>query len=114
MEQGYPRDELILSGGLTKTPELGQILADVFSAPVLLLDSAEEGTAWGAALMAAFRQRAVHGSTETWEVFLSNIDRGDVQRFYPDLKRAREYDQVYKRYSRLVGTVPAVVEASGR
>ena len=53
--QGYPRTELVLSGGLTKTPELSQILADVFETPVTLLESAEEGTAWGAALLAKYR-----------------------------------------------------------
>ena len=28
--QGFPRTELVLTGGLTRTPELAQILADVF------------------------------------------------------------------------------------
>ena len=50
--QGFPRKELVLSGGLTKTPELGQVLADVFETPVKLLAGADEGCAWGAALMA--------------------------------------------------------------
>jgi sugar (pentulose or hexulose) kinase len=46
-EQGYPQTEIVLSGGLTKTPECGQIVADVFDMHVTLLDSAEEGCAWG-------------------------------------------------------------------
>ncbi len=45
-DQGFPRTELVLTGGLTKTPELAQMLADVFETPVTLLESAEEGTAW--------------------------------------------------------------------
>ena len=45
-QQNFHRKELILTGGLTKTPELGQVLADVFDTPVTLLESAEEGTAW--------------------------------------------------------------------
>jgi hypothetical protein len=40
--QGFPRTEIVLSGGLTKTPALGQILANVFNTPVTILDAAAE------------------------------------------------------------------------
>jgi sugar (pentulose or hexulose) kinase len=46
-EQSYLQTEIVLSGGLTKTPECGQIVTDVFGMPVTLLDSAKEGCAWG-------------------------------------------------------------------
>ncbi|MFM8709320.1 MAG: FGGY-family carbohydrate kinase [Planctomycetia bacterium] len=59
--QGYPRTEIVLSGGLTKTPALGQILADAFNTPVVILDGAAEGTAWGAALMAKYRGLSIAG-----------------------------------------------------
>jgi len=59
--QGFPRTELVLSGGLTQTPQLGQVLADVFNTTVSLLDSAEEGTAWGATLMAKYRSLVSDG-----------------------------------------------------
>ena len=54
---GIATTELILSGGLAKTPECGQILADVFNLPVRLLDGskADEGCAWGAAVLAKYR-----------------------------------------------------------
>ena len=59
--QGFPRTEIVLSGGLTKTPALGQLLADAFNTPVSILDGATEGTAWGAALLAKHRADTLAG-----------------------------------------------------
>ncbi len=50
--QGFPRTEIVLSGGLVKTPALGQLLADAFHTPVAIRAAAAKGTAWGAALLA--------------------------------------------------------------
>ncbi len=100
--QGYPRSELILTGGLTKTPELAQILADVFKTPVTLLESAEEGTAWGAALMAKFRKQTLDGSTADWSSFLSEHSTANRQRFEPIAEHAQQYDEVFARYRRLM------------
>ncbi|KAL7579647.1 hypothetical protein ACA910_021799 [Epithemia clementina (nom. ined.)] len=47
--------EIVLSGGLVKTPECGQIVADVFQLPVTLLTAADEGCAWGACVLAQYR-----------------------------------------------------------
>ena len=48
------KKEIVLTGGLTKTPQTGQILADIFDRPVRLLEAADEGGAWGAALLAKY------------------------------------------------------------
>mmetsp|Transcript_5067 Transcript_5067/g.10737 ORF Transcript_5067/g.10737 Transcript_5067/m.10737 type:complete len:200 (-) Transcript_5067:78-677(-) len=127
--QGYPRTELVLSGGITKTPELGQVLADVFDARVTLLSSAEEGTAWGAALLAAYRHLvlATEGSESnsvdkgiiSWSDFLSGIDRGDTTgtksrantQFLPDAGRVAAYQAVYERYKELVATEARIGDA---
>jgi len=127
--QGYPRTELVLSGGITKTPELGQVLADVFDARVTLLSSAEEGTAWGAALLAAYRHHvaAAEGSESnsvdkgiiSWSDFLSGIDRGDTTgtksrantQFLPDAGRVAAYQAVYERYKELVETEARIGDA---
>jgi sugar (pentulose or hexulose) kinase len=101
--QGFPREQLVLTGGLTKSPELGQILADVFDTPVTLLESAEEGTAWGAALMAKFRQEKIAGSPLSWTDFLERQPAGASRNFQPDASATRKYDQVYRRYKQLVG-----------
>ncbi len=109
--QGFPRTELVLSGGLTKTPELGQILADVFGVPVKLLDSAEEGTAWGAALLAKFRRRTFEGQTGDWAKFLDEHSSKNQIRFEPSPDAVAKYEAVYQRYRKLVDAQPAIDSA---
>jgi sugar (pentulose or hexulose) kinase len=100
--QGFPRTEIILSGGLTKTPGLGQILADAFHTPVVLLDGATEGTAWGAALMAKFRTEALAGKAAAWPAFLQRHATGTPTRFTPRPKAAAALDRAFARHQRLV------------
>jgi len=100
--QGYPRTEIILSGGLVKTPQLGQLVADVFDTPVTILDGAEEGTAWGAALMAKFRDETLAGSRLDWATFLAGQRAKSHQRFAPRPGSVAVLARVYQRYRRLV------------
>ncbi|MFM8413942.1 MAG: xylulokinase, partial [Planctomycetota bacterium] len=81
--QGYPRTEIVLSGGLVKTPALGQLVADAFETPVVILDGASEGSAWGAALLAAYRDRRRAGDTASWERFLESHAPTPAHRFTP-------------------------------
>ncbi len=110
--RGFPRTELILSGGLTRTPETGQILADVFNTPVSLLDSAEEGCAWGAALMAKFRQLKSGENAGEWSSFLADHAATDPIRFEPSTAAAK-YHEVYQRYKSLMKTQPQLDAALG-
>ena len=100
--QGYPRSEIVLSGGLTRTPELGQILADVFRTPVSLLESSSEGTAWGAALLAAYRLAVINHETVTWSEFLNRFRGSAQQNFHPDADAAARYDDVFQQYNQLL------------
>jgi sugar (pentulose or hexulose) kinase len=100
--QGYPRSEIILSGGLTKTPALGQILADVFNTPVTILDGAAEGTAWGAALMAKYRAASLAGSASDWQTFLAGHASGKPTHFTPRPASVATYGRLYDRYRKLV------------
>ncbi len=101
--QGFPRTEIVLSGGLTKTPQLGQIVADVFGTPVRLLDTAQEGTAWGAALLAKYRHRRFQETDPCdWASFLTAYTRDDGTRYQPDLAAGRQYNQNYARYRSLL------------
>ncbi|MCH2120687.1 MAG: hypothetical protein MK136_05625 [Pirellulaceae bacterium] len=111
--QGYPRTELVLSGGLTKTPELSQILADVFETPVTLLESAEEGTAWGAALLAKYRHLRLTGENQTWSHFIDQLDGEKNQKFEADEHRSGIYRTVYDRYKRLAALNSQLVDAIG-
>jgi sugar (pentulose or hexulose) kinase len=100
--QSYPRSEIILSGGLTKTPALGQILADVFNTPVTILDGAAEGTAWGAALMAKYRAESLAGGASDWQTFLASHASGKPTHFTPRPTSVATYGRLYDRYRKLV------------
>jgi len=111
-QQGYPRTEIVLSGGLTKTPKCGQIVADVFDTPVTLLDSAEEGCAWGGALLAKYRYLCASGkSSLTWSDFLKSIAVEGHTHFEPNPEAVQEYEGVYERYQKLMAVQPALNEA---
>ena len=112
--QGFPRNELVLSGGLTKTPELGQILADVFASPVSLLESAEEGTAWGATLMAKFRHLKMEGLQCNWAGFLGQQVTVNPTRFDPRPDVVAQYETVYQKYKKLVAVQPTIDSAVNR
>jgi sugar (pentulose or hexulose) kinase len=92
----------VLSGGLTKTPELGQLLADAFHVPVVILAGAVEGTAWGAALMAKFRDQRLAGGRSDWQAFLAGHATDGARRFVPRPAAAATCDRMYARHKRLV------------
>ncbi len=100
--QGYPRHEIVLSGGLVKTPALGQLVADVFRTPVVILDCASEGSGWGAALMAAYRDQRIGGDGRNWESFLAGYAPPAAHRFTPRAASAATFDRAAARHRRLV------------
>jgi sugar (pentulose or hexulose) kinase len=110
-EQGFPRTQIILSGGLTKTPELGQLVADAFATPVSILAGAAEGTAWGAALLAKFRHLHRAGQATAWDDFLAAHAAGAPRQFAPVAKTVQAYDRLYARYRRLVALQGQVSQA---
>ena len=79
--------KICLSGGLVKTPECGQIVADVFNLPVTLLLAAEEGCSCGACIMAQYRHYCCFPTTTTtttsepmdWATFLESIQQKQQQ-----------------------------------
>ncbi len=101
-EQGYPRTEIILSGGLVKTPELGQLVADAFNTPVAIFEGGDEGTAWGAALMAKFRFESLAGHATDWKQFLETQKTGTPTRFTPRTESVEILNGVFERYQKLV------------
>ncbi len=110
-DQGFPRTQLVLTGGLTKTPELAQVLADVFNTSVTLLDSAEEGTAWGAALLAQFRYEKIQNSPDSWSSFLAKRSASSQSQFEPKLDAVKQYQASYQRYKKLVAVQQALSKA---
>jgi sugar (pentulose or hexulose) kinase len=101
--QGFPRKEIVLSGGITQTPELGQLVADVFRVPVVIMDGAAEGTAWGAALMARYRDETRAGRGGDWQAFLAGHAAATApRRFEPRPAAAAAFGRMEARHRRLV------------
>ena len=112
--QGFPRKEIVLSGGITKTTELGQLIADVFHVPVVILAGAAEGTAWGAALMAAYRDGRIAGQMGDWQAFLAGHATTKPRRFLPRPAAAATFDRMYARHKRLVALHGQLKSAVGQ
>jgi len=110
-QQGFPRTEIVLSGGLVKTPALGQLLADVFNTPVTVPDGAVEGTAYGAALMAKYRQARLNGETRSWPEHLAAHATGTPQRFTPRPEAVATLTTSYERHRRLLAILPQLQAA---
>ena len=100
--QNFPRKELILTGGLVKSPELAQILADALRTPVTVLSGAEEGTAWGAALLAKYRNAALNNTATDWPAFLAEHTDAGQQHYSPNAQTVSKLDKVYQKYKRLL------------
>jgi len=108
--QGFPRTEIVLSGGLTKTPALGQLVADAFATPVTIRAAAAEGTAWGAALLAKYRAvccgrargAGPEGGAPDWPAFLDAHATGTTTRFTPRPASVATLARSYERHRRLV------------
>ena len=111
--QGYPRSEIILSGGLTQTPALAQIIADAFNTPIVLLSGAQEGTAWGATLMAKFRAGRLAGDTPAWQAFLAAHATGTPTRFTPSPKAVATLATMFNRYQKLLALHSPLAAAVG-
>ena len=111
--QGFPRKEIVLSGGLVKTPALGQVIADAFNTPVSILDGGSEGTAFGAALMAKYRVESLAGRGIAWPAFLAKHATGTPTRFTPRLASVRTLADTFARYRRLVALHPQLDAAVG-
>jgi sugar (pentulose or hexulose) kinase len=98
-QQSFPRTELFLSGGLTRSPDTGQILADVMQSPVKVMAEAAEGCAFGAALLAKYRAQISNDKAAiTWEDFLQHRAGNPLKRFAPDPRRGMEYGRSYHQY----------------
>ena len=104
-EQKYPRSQIVLTGGLTKTPELGQLLADVLQTPVVLPAAADEGTAFGAALMAKFRLQKIAGQNVDWLEFVKGKQEAGMKQFVPDEAVATDCASHYGQYRELVSSI---------
>ena len=117
-EEETTKKEIVLTGGLTKTPQTGQILADIFDRPVRLLEAADEGGAWGAALLAKYYHDCLSSSATSssssssspdpndWLSFLKTIKAKEEQVFFPHPERVQIYRQMLTKYKKLLKLQP--------
>ena len=118
------KKEIVLTGGLTKTPQTGQILADIFDRPVRLLEAADEGGAWGAALLAKYYHDCLSSSATSssssssssspdpndWLSFLKTIKAKEEQVFFPQSERVQIYREMLTKYKKLLELQPQLDE----
>lgn len=129
IQQQQEQQHIVLTGGLSKTPETGQILADIFDRPVRLLKSADEGCAWGAATLARYtwlcdnkRQRHInHGDNSvglqkvsppsplgqgSWPAYLATVHLKQQHEFLPIRENVVAYRDVLRKYQLLLELQP--------
>jgi sugar (pentulose or hexulose) kinase len=98
-QEGVRLDKLVGHGGLFKTKDVGQkIMAAAIDVPVSVLETAGEGGAWGAALLASYMKNKAEG--ETLEEYLSDRVFTSMPStiITPDPKDVAGYKEFMKRY----------------
>lgn len=97
-QEKMPMDHMVGHGGLFKTPKVGQqFVAAAINAPVIVMDTAGEGGAWGSALLAAYLLR---GECRTLEDFLEEqvfAGKGTMT-VYPEAEDVEGFDKFLQRY----------------
>lgn len=110
-EEGVEADEIVGHGGLFKTKGVGQrMVAAVMNVPVVVMETAGEGGAWGIALLAAYMKQKRDG--ESLGAYLSGRvfagEKGD--RIEPDAKDVEGFETFIERYSEGLAIERAAVE----
>ncbi|MFN9742375.1 MAG: xylulokinase [Acidobacteriota bacterium] len=104
-ELGLSPREIRATGGGARNPVWRQIMADVFNAEVVCVDS-EEGAALGAALQAVWVARndgeATGGSTTIQSIGDRYVSLNESTRTRPDQHRVAIYRQMQELHNRLV------------
>jgi sugar (pentulose or hexulose) kinase len=110
---------VVLTGGLTKTPETGQILANVFNTTVRVPKGVvgQEGCSWGAALLAMYthdQSKRGHDhhiySNEDFVSFLARIEDLALDQYHykPQPNSVQTLESVLKRYEDLLKLQPSL------
>ncbi|MDR1072702.1 MAG: FGGY-family carbohydrate kinase [Treponema sp.] len=110
-KEGVHLDRLLGHGGLFKTKGVGQrLMAATLNVPVAVMDSAGEGGAWGAALLAAYMRLKREG--ETLETFLAdNVFAGNPGLcMEPDAQDVKGFEILMERYTKALPLEKAALE----
>ncbi len=99
-EEGVQADEVLGHGGLFKTKGVGQkLLAAAVNAPVSVMETAGEGGAWGAALLAAYMKDK--NKDESLGSYLADKVFADAKavKLSPDPEDVKGFDAFIRRYA---------------
>ena len=110
-KEGVQVDEIRGHGGFFKTKEVGQkIMAAATNVPISIMETADEGGAWGIALLAAFMTNKENG--ETLDSFLGKkVFAGQLgSRMDPDTGDVEGFNAFMKRYTQGLSIERAAVE----
>lgn len=89
-------EKIRVSGGGAKSLLWKQILADVLGKPVISIDSAAEGPALGAAILAAVGTRRYESVEKACKDIINEVETCE-----PNLENVIIYDRKYKKFKRL-------------
>jgi sugar (pentulose or hexulose) kinase len=89
---GYKTNITLVTGGMTKTPEIVQILASVLNKMIYLVSEASEPL--GDTIVAK-----VMSGLYKWSDFMGNISMRKI--FYPKKERAFVYQELYQKYLKI-------------
>ena len=89
-------DKISVRGGGAKSLLWKQILADVLGKPVISIDSAVEGPALGAAILAAVGTRRYESVEKACKDIINEVETCE-----PNLENVIIYDRKYKKFKRL-------------
>ena len=111
--EGMHFERILAHGGLFKTKGVGQrILAGAFDTPITVMETAEQGGAWGIALLAQYMTEGGSRTLEDWldeEVFAS--EQGETLK--PDPKDAEGFRTFLERYKKGLPIERSAVEHFG-
>lgn len=114
-QEGVIVDEIRGHGGFFRTKGVGQkLMAAAIHAPVTVMETAGEGGAWGAALLAAYKawRKEGEGLEEYLErrVFSGNSESAKTRREEPEETDQAGYDRYMEDYRRMLKVERTAVE----
>lgn len=112
-EEDVRLDKLLGHGGLFKTKGVGQrIMAAAANVPVTVMETAGEGGAWGAAILAAYLYDRKNGGTETLDEYLeTKVFAGEEgSTIEPDPEDVKGFDAFMETYAKGLPIERAAVE----
>ena len=110
-DEGVEIDTVLGHGGLFKTKGVGQkVLADAINTPVVVMETAGEGGAWGIALLAAYRKDRKEG--ESLSDYLNQYVFADAKEevMEPDAEDVKGFDAFMQDYIKGLAAEKGAVE----